>query len=438
VNRLATLVAEGVFEERADGSLGFVAAAAPPTDVEVARLLVAVRRRIVRLVRRHGIELDRGLEEEQGSDGLALDNPALAEIRGASVLGRVATGPRAGQRVLRLGADPTAPVVSTAGPRHAHLQAFDLHANVAVRADQRVRLEKLCRYVLRPPVAQDALELTAEGKVLLRLGRPWRDGTRAIRFEPSELLERLAALVPRPRAHLLLYHGAFAPRGCCREGTERWPNEQSVPKGSPTPGGQEKGALGGAPSGAAPQAAIGLSPAADPGTEGSAAPRAPPEDFAYVRPRYFRWAELLARVFEVDILACPDCGGRLGLVATIEQRAVIEKILAHLALPTELPSPVLSTVYGPVCQALAFSFWFRRRGVGGKRYGCASIFGLFAVPLATRALMEFAPMLLIAEAVSSTDALIRFCDGEGCPFLAIRDQTLRLSLVGGDRCLVVS
>ena len=166
--------------------------------------------------------------------------------------------------------------------------------------------------------------------------------------------------------------------------------------------------------------------------------RAPPENFAYVRPRYFRWAELLARVFEVDILACPDCGGRLGLVATIEQRGVIEKILAHLGLPTELPSPVLSTVYGPVCQALAFSFWFRRRGVGGKRYGCASIFGLFAVPLATRALMEFAPMLLIAEAVSSTDALIRFCDGEGCPFLAIRDQTLRLSLVGGDRCLVVS
>jgi hypothetical protein len=91
-----------------------------------------------------------------------------------------------------------------------------------------------------PPVAQDALELTPEGKVLLRLRRPWRDGTRAIRFEPSELLERLAAMGPRPpvlrsspateggRANLLIYHGAFAPRGCCREGTDPWPNEESI------------------------------------------------------------------------------------------------------------------------------------------------------------------------------------------------------------------
>jgi hypothetical protein len=74
---------------------------------------------------------------------------------------------------------------------HAHLEGFDLHANVAVRAGERVRLDHLCRYVLRPPVAQDALELTPEGKVLLRLRRPWRDGTRAIRFEPTELLEKL-------------------------------------------------------------------------------------------------------------------------------------------------------------------------------------------------------------------------------------------------------
>jgi hypothetical protein len=66
---------------------------------------------------------------------------------------------------------------------------------------------------LRPPVAQDALELTADGKVLLRLRRPWRDGTRAICCEPSELLEKLTVVIPRPRITLLLYHGAFAPRG---------------------------------------------------------------------------------------------------------------------------------------------------------------------------------------------------------------------------------
>jgi hypothetical protein len=75
-----TLVAEGVFELWPNGSLRFVPAPAPPTDVEVARLLVSVRRRIVHLVSRHGIELDGAFDEEQASDPLALDNAALAGI----------------------------------------------------------------------------------------------------------------------------------------------------------------------------------------------------------------------------------------------------------------------------------------------------------------------------------------------------------------------
>ena len=85
----------------------FVPAARPPTDVEVGRLLAAVRRRIVRLVRRHGIVVDRSEADGDTADGLALAEPALAAIAGASVVGRVATGPRAGHLVLRLGADAT-------------------------------------------------------------------------------------------------------------------------------------------------------------------------------------------------------------------------------------------------------------------------------------------------------------------------------------------
>jgi len=58
---------------------------------------------------------------------------------------------------------------------------------------------------------------------------------------------------------------------------------------------------------------------------------APPR---YSRPRHFAWAELLQRTFSVDVLACPECGGRLRFLATIAQREVIEKILSHLGLPT--------------------------------------------------------------------------------------------------------
>ena len=47
----------------------------------------------------------------------------------------------------------------------------------------------------------------------------------------------------------------------------------------------------------------------------------------------------MRRTFSIDILACADCGGRLRLLATIADRAVIEKILRHLGLPADLPNP---------------------------------------------------------------------------------------------------
>ena len=59
----------------------------------------------------------------------------------------------------------------------------------------------------------------------------------------------------------------------------------------------------------------------------------------YVRPTHYAWAELLERTFEIDVLACPECGGRLRLLATIEQRSVVEKILRNLGLPVEAPVP---------------------------------------------------------------------------------------------------
>ena len=41
----------------------------------------------------------------------------------------------------------------------------------------------------------------------------------------------------------------------------------------------------------------------------------------------------------LDVLACPRCGGRLRLVALIEQASVVQRILRHLGLPTEVPMP---------------------------------------------------------------------------------------------------
>jgi len=57
------------------------------------------------------------------------------------------------------------------------------------------------------------------------------------------------------------------------------------------------------------------------------------------RPRAWSWAALLHRAFAMDVLACPHCGGRLRLIATLHDPAVIRKILAYLGMAPSGPSP---------------------------------------------------------------------------------------------------
>ena len=73
-------------------------------------------------------------------------------------------------------------------------------------------IERLCRYALRPPIAEDRLCLDRDGNVWVTLRHPWADGTTHLKFAPVELLERLAVLTPRPRINLVLYYGVLAPR----------------------------------------------------------------------------------------------------------------------------------------------------------------------------------------------------------------------------------
>jgi hypothetical protein len=51
------------------------------------------------------------------------------------------------------------------------------------------------------------------------------------------------------------------------------------------------------------------------------------------------WPDLLRHTFAVDVLACPRCGGRMRVLATIDDPSVIRKILTHLGLPTDVPAP---------------------------------------------------------------------------------------------------
>lgn len=55
---------------------------------------------------------------------------------------------------------------------------------------------------------------------------------------------------------------------------------------------------------------------------------------------YVDWASLLQRTFEVDVLRCAKCGGRLRVLAVVTDRQAIRRVLGHLGLPQDpLPLP---------------------------------------------------------------------------------------------------
>jgi hypothetical protein len=146
------LVLDGVFAEAGAGALRFHPAP-PPTDDDMDDVLAAIRRRVRRLLVRRGVLEEPG--EAEGDDPWAAREPVLAGLTAASVQGRLALGPRPGAEVRRCGASPelAASAPSVRGPCHAHRAGFDLHAGLVVPARDRARLERTCRYALRPPVA---------------------------------------------------------------------------------------------------------------------------------------------------------------------------------------------------------------------------------------------------------------------------------------------
>ena len=262
-----------------------------PRSAQLQALVQQIAERIGRLLEKRGL-----IERDMENAWLAADGSggALDDLIGHSITYRIAVGPRAGQKLFTLqtllaGAIPEA---ERQGDHRGAAQAggFSLHAGIDIEPGQRQKLERLCRYVSRPPVAVDRMALTSSGQVRYTLKTPYRDGTTHIVLEPLDLMARLAALVPPPRMHLTRYHGVFAPHSKLRAAV--------------TPAGRGKGKKA-------------------QGEEGTEKPTTP----RYVA---MNWAMRLKRVFGIDIEASARCGGKLAIIASIEEPAVIAKILAHL------------------------------------------------------------------------------------------------------------
>jgi len=297
-----TLVLDGIYELGEDMRFRPLP---PPDDDEVARVTRSIARGIARLLERRGLAPDGDPEE---TDPVAREHPLLAALYAASVSGRIATGSRAGQRVMRFGDHiDVENMPSLRGRRCAAVDGVSLHANVAVPARDRRRLERLCRYAARPPLAAERLSQSVDGRLIYQLKQRWRDGTTHVGFEPLELLEKLTALIPPPRVNLVRYHGILAPASRHRA--------RVVPAGK----------------------AVDL-PTHEPGISASTGDRCEREEPPVAtRPRNYSWAELMRRVFEIDVLECPCCRGRMRVIAAIVTPEAIRAILDCLDLPSRAP-----------------------------------------------------------------------------------------------------
>ncbi|MCK9463965.1 MAG: transposase, partial [Proteobacteria bacterium] len=180
---------DGVFVE-VDGELVFHRLPAPSTE-DVAVIVKSVRKGVLRLLGRTRISIS--TDDGGWDDPFVEESPALAAASGASVQGISAFGPRTGQRVRRIGEEPDEVVKAPKRKRHARYQGFDLHAGAPAKPEERDRLERMLRYLLRPPIAESRLRELPDGNILLTQKTKWSDGTTALVFHPLELLERLAA-----------------------------------------------------------------------------------------------------------------------------------------------------------------------------------------------------------------------------------------------------
>jgi len=298
----------------------------PPSPRGLEALIQSISQRIGAYLEREGL-LVRDIENTY----LQLDPPdesAMNDLLGHSITYRIAIGPQARRKAFTLQAVP-AREQENDNPNLAKIAGFSLHAGVAANAHQRRKPERLCRYVARLAVATDRLALTPQGNVrydvngftnvagagmrrsdhaenaVSRRHHAYHSGTVGLHrsagrpgaqaaceshplcsYHPDTRPPRGPAEAVKIRS-LRIFHGVFAPNSTLRHHV--------------TPAGRGKRRLDETKTPAQRRAAM-------------------------------TWAQRLKRVFKIDIETCDQCGGTVKVIASIEDPAVVKRILDHLEL----------------------------------------------------------------------------------------------------------
>jgi hypothetical protein len=337
---LHLLVPDGVFVRHPAGGAGFHRAPAPSPN-DLAELVQAVRRRVLRRLARMGLLRDDRTAAE-GSN----EQPELSALEACETLAL-----RAGEFEAHDGAkaDPDdLPPGRRSSRWSAHDAGFDVHAGVCVPAGNHVGREQLARYITRPAFAVERFSELPDGRIAYRVRHPLGpDRTHRV-MTPLELLARLAAIVPPPRYPLLRYFGVFAGNSPWRSSIIPRPPEvaagcrhphaapasaaapsPSTPAAAAAPPGRRNAGEGGDPLFGAPQ------PEPVPRTLSAEHWRRLDDGLLLARQPRLSWADLLRRTFATDILCCPRCGGRMAVIEPVTEPDDIRRSLAALGLSAD-------------------------------------------------------------------------------------------------------
>ncbi len=286
-----------------------------PTSADMQILLDRIIRRTISQLERDGV-LIQDIEQPYFD---FTETDVQDTFNAASVRYRIAIGPNSGKKTLTLRSDTLIRTDTQPKPFTINQDGFSLNASVSCQPHQRDRLERLCRYITRPPLALDRLTTRETGQVVYQLKHPFKNGTTHFVFEPVEFLAKLAALIPRPRANLTRYHGVLAPNAKYRNLVVPTPDRRVKKKRS-----------------------LAATAKSRPDAEADH-PLAP-----------LCWAERLKRVFKIDITQCPKCGGTLRIIAAITQPDVIQKILDHAHQQQAPPRAPPARVNRPITSEFQF------------------------------------------------------------------------------------
>lgn len=167
-------------------------------------------------------------------------------------------------------------VDSSAGPRPKGVGAVNVDVSPPIGRGDHENLARILAYMLAPAIRDAQLTVLGD-RVLLELKRPRTDGTTHREYKLDPLFDRLAFMVPPRYANLIRFHGVYAPNASLRDAVV--PESQESNGSAPTP-----------------------------------------RDDEGIQDDYLAWAELRTHSFAEDMMRCPQCGGRLKLVALVSDR----------------------------------------------------------------------------------------------------------------------